>query len=292
MGIGKRMTRIPDKGSIDGVSPKRVVVLIDASPDALRALEAAAELAGRYGIPLLAVSVEEPDRVRSEAYAFAREIGALSGSIRPIDEALLSWRREHGPASIRRAVERASQAAEVTWELVVLRGRLIEEVLALSRPDDFLMLGRVGWSARLGRKLGGASLALARRADGLVHICSARPMRERGRIAVLVEDFAVAGPLLKLAVDRARIAGRELVVLVTPSAAGDRGHLAESLDPAAPRWRARTLPALTTGEMLRALAEEVVVELVVARRGGWLESRSAARLLAHWQMPVLVVGGG
>lgn len=271
------------------LKPSRVVVLIDASPDALLALEKAADLARQHAVPLLAVSVEEPDQVRSAAYSFAREVGAASGSIRPIDDALASRRRARGPAAIRRAVERVGRAADVVWELVVLRGRLIDEVLALSRPGDCLMLGRVGWSARLGRKLGHAPLELARHAGGTVQICSAAPVQRRGRIAVLVEDLQSAGSMLSLAAARARTVGRELTVLLSPSIEAELTEgIAETLRTTAPRWRTRTLPVLNTGEMLRALAEEGVVELVVQRGGDWLETTAAHNLLTHWPLPVLV----
>lgn len=283
------MERKTEQSRSDELKPSRVVVLVDASPDALRALETAADLARRHGVPLLAVSVEEPDRVRSAAFSFAREVGAVSGAIRPIDEALLSRRRARVPAGIRRAIERAAGAADVAWDLMVVRGRLVDEVLALSEPGDFLMLGRVGWSARLGRKLGGACLALARQAGGTVHICSAAPLREKGRIVVLIEDLESAKAMLDLASGRARVAGRELVVLLAP-AAGARcaDRLDEVLGQDAPRWRLRVLTTLTTGEMFRALAEERAVELVVRRSGAWLGSPGARRLLERLPLTVVV----
>lgn len=283
--MGKRT----DSNAALGLTPSRVVVLIDASPDAHQALEAAAELARRHQVRLLAVSVEEPERSRIAGFPFAREVGAISGAIRPVDETLLGRRRERGSAAIRHAVERVSRAAEVSWELLVVRGRLVEEVLALSEPGDFLLLGRVGWSARLGRKLGRAPLMLARRATGTVHICSATPPRELGRIAVLVEDVETSRDMLAMAAARARAADRELVVLLAPLAReAVVDTLAGLMGNAPPKWRLRPLSALTTGEMLRALAEERAVELVAGRGGEWIASPAAVRILAHWRMPVLV----
>ena len=82
--------------------------MFDASPAAARALEAAAELADRLGVPLLAVRVDEPERTRSEALAFVREVGGFSGSIRPFDP---DPRSEAGGAPFRRQVERSSRIA-------------------------------------------------------------------------------------------------------------------------------------------------------------------------------------
>jgi len=281
-----------ENGTADALRPTRVVVLVDASPDARHALETAVGLARRHGTPLLAVTVEEPDSVRSAAYSFAREIGALSGAIRSFEPARPGHRGERGATTIGRAIEQALGRLEVEWDRVVLRGRLVEEVLALSRPGDLLLLGRVGWSARLGRKLGRAPLVLARRSGATVQICSARPAGEGGRIAVLVEDVEASNSLLAVAAERARAARSELVVLLAP-AAGDpdtAGRVAEALQGMRSKWRLRVLPSLGTGETLRALAEERAVELLVRRGGDWLDSPAAARLLALWHMPVLVMG--
>lgn len=282
--------KVTKRGLGDDVRPSRVVVLLDASPDARNALGVAAQLARRHEVPLLAVSVEEPDHARSAAFSFAREVGAVSGSIRRIDASLLNRKRARGPASIRRAVESVSRAANVAWELLIVRGRLVDEVLALSEPGDCLMLGRVGWSARFGRTLGRAPLTLARRAGGTVHICSAAPVTERGRIAVLIEDIASAGVVLAAAVGRARLLGRDLIILLAPAIrdAGALDDWTSAIEADGVRWRLRRLPALGTGEMLRALAEERAVELVAGRNGSWLESPAAARLLALWRMPVLI----
>jgi hypothetical protein len=284
------MVKASDRSAIDAVRPTRVVVLVDASPDALHALEMAADLARRHGVPLLAVSVEEPDHAKSKAYSFASEVGAVSGSIRPVDPALSARRRERGPAGIRRAVERASRAADVTWRLMVLQGRLVDEVLALSEPGDCLMLGRVGWSSRLGRKLGRTPLILARRAGGTVHICSADRVRDSGRVAVLLEDVESDRAVLALAAGRSRATGRELVVLSASTSRDEASRIGETVDQHMLKWRLRSLPALHAGPVLRALAEEGAAELVVGRGGAWLDSPAAARVLDWWRMPVLVLG--
>lgn len=276
-----------------GVRPSRVVVLIDASPDALRALRTAAGLARDYRVPLLAVSVEEPDRVRSAGFPFAREVSAVSGAIRSIEARSRGAESSRGPARIRRSVERAARAAGLTWDMLVLRGDLVEEVLAVSRSDDCLLLGRVGLSGRLGRKLGGTPLTLARRAGGLVHICPSTPLPDRGRVAVLIEDVAGAREILAAAATRAVMAEREGVVLLAPATVGSAiEQLAARVWGVNAEWRLRSLPVMSSGEILRALAEERAAELVVGRGGSWLASPGAARLLARCPMPVVVAPGG
>lgn len=269
--------------------PSRVVVLLDASPHALRALEAAAELARRYRVPLLAVSVDEPDRARSAGYPFAREVCAVSGTLRPVAAA---GSPAGSAAGIRRIVEQATHAAELAWDVVVLRGRLVEEVLALSRPGDCLLLGRVGWSARLGRRLGGSPLTLARRSAALVQIVPDAVPRQRGRVAVLVESVAAARAVLAVAAARAEQFERELVVLLAPSVEEQAiVSLLGGLKGGVVGWRLYRLPAIGSGAMLQSLAEQRAAELVVGREE-WLDSPAVARLLACWPMPVLVVPAG
>ena len=282
------MGKTADAQLTESRRPARVVVLVDASPDALHALEAAAELAAQHQVPLLAVSVEEPERARSSGYPFASEVGAVSGAIRPIDEAVLGRRRDSGPASIRRLIDRTAGEMGVAWEMVFLQGRFVEQVLALAAPGDWLMLGRVGWSARIGRRLGSSALRLARRAHGAVQICSAAPSQARGRTAVLVEDAGSAASLLGVAAARSRTARRSLVVLLAPAVGEpDREQLADAIAQRSGVARIRALASMGTGDLLRALAEERAVELVVGR-GGWLDSPAADRLMTHWRMPVLV----
>lgn len=283
------METISDIGVTESGRPSRVVVLVDASPQALHALELAAALARHHRVPLLAVSVEEPDRERSLAYGFAREVGALSGTIRPVAGSRHDRNMERQPAYIRRAIERAVRASNISWKLLMRRGRLVEEVLALSEPGDCLLLGRVGWSARLGRKLGATPLTLARQATSTVQICSAVPANQRGQVAVLIEDVASAPALMSLAADRARIAARGLVVLVSPSANENTTSQGELLTGKTPECRLRSLATLTTGEMLQALAGERVVELVVRRDGDWLASSAPRRILERLPLTVVVV---
>ncbi len=269
---------------------QRVVVLFDASPGSIQALNAAAALARKLGTELLAVYAEEPNRQRSVGFAFASEIGTLSGVIRPLAGAHLANARQHEVAMVRRAVEASASIREVPWELVVIHGRLVDAVLELVSPTDLIVLGRVGWSARLGRTLGQAPLILARRAPGHVQIGAAAPAHQYGAIAVLLEGERGREKLIEQAIERAALSRRDLVLLSTADGFGPEvARLAADAPASGPRCRTRILPALNSGELLRALSEERAVELIVGRHGGWLESAASARLLAHLGMPLLVV---
>ncbi|HSH26942.1 MAG TPA: hypothetical protein VK972_04100 [Wenzhouxiangella sp.] len=272
--------------------PARIVVVVDASTEAMAALRSAAALAAQQHLPLLAVIADEPARARSAAYPFACEVGALSGAIRPLDRAAVARRLDPGAAEIRRIVARITRQAGVAWEAVVVRERVVDEVLAVSARGDLLMLAHASALARPGRGLVEAALRLARGAAGSVQISAAVSASHRERVAVLIDDLAAGPALLGAAAVRARMSSRRLVVLAAPDA-GQRqlARLKDLLASAGIRARVRSLATLTTGELLRVLAEENAAELVVARGGAWLDSPAAERLLARWRLPVLVAPG-
>lgn len=285
------MSNLTERRHRQHVPPiRRVVVLVDASPGSIQALNAAARLARELGTELLAVYAEEPDRQRSVGFAFASEIGTLSGVIRPLVGARSVSARQQEMAMMRRAVEASAAAQGVRWELVVIHGRLVDAVLELAAPSDLIVLGRVGWSARLGRTLGQAPLILARRAPGHVQIGAAAPAHQHGPIAVLLEGERGRTRLIGQAAERAALSGRNLLLLTTADENGpELDRLVAAAGAAGQRFRTRILPALNSGELLRALSEERAVGLIVGRHGGWLESAASARLLVHLGMPLLVV---
>lgn len=281
------MTR--DGGHHRQPRPGRIVVVVDASAEALEALRSAAALAAQQRLPLLAVIADEPARARSAAYSFACEVGAFSGTIRPLDRAVQARRLDPGAAEIRRIIARITRRAGVAWEVVVVRERLIDEVLAISTPDDLLMLAHASTPAWPGRGLVEAALRLARGAAGSVQISAAAPASQRGRVAVLIDDLAAGPKLLGAAAARARTSARRLVVLVAPDAGrGALARLEDMLAQAGVSARLRDLATTTSGELLRVLAEEHAAELVVGRGGAWLESPAAERLLARWRLPLLI----
>ncbi len=271
--------------------PSRVLILFDASPQALHALEVATELASHHQAPLVAIYVEEPYRQRGLAYSFSHEVSALSGAIHRIDPGLHRLNADRTATAVRRAIEQVTSHRRVKWELLVLRGQLVEEILAISKPGDSLLLGCVGWSARLGRKLGGTPLTLARRANASVQICSPDIARSRAQVAVLIEEWSPSSEaMLHYAARRAEVGKRTLVVLASPLLDDeDATRLNQSLASVPTPWRLRKLPRMTSGEMFNVLAEERVVELVVRRGGDWLQSETPQRILERMAITINVM---
>lgn len=282
-----------DREKSPNAQQRRIVVLFDASPPSLQALSAARDLAARLNAELHAIYVEETDLLRSSAFDFAREISILSGSSRPLqsDDGAGNLRRHL--RRLRAVLDEVADAGQVRYRLLVRRGEVVREVLDIAGPDDVLVLGRVGWGARLGRSIGSTSLMLARQAPGSVLIWSEPVATRASRVVMLAEAPETVPACLALACDRARVRGSDLSILLCPlpdaHAASERERLIERhLASFGIRAHMQELPVANTANVLQALGRERAVELVVSRRGGLLDSPVAERLLERIRLPVSV----
>jgi nucleotide-binding universal stress UspA family protein len=257
----------------------RVLLLFDASPGSLVALRNALKLIERPR-RLEALYIEERDWLRSAGYAFAAEVGALSGAVRQHDSVLLEQRLAARRERVRRALLEATGS---DCQLQVRRGRSVEEVLSHAGPDDLLVVGRVGFSSQLGRRLGSLALELARRAQGPVLLSPPEELGNGGPVAVLLDDPARAVELLQAAAQRAAARQLGLLVLLAPGGA-DEGGLADWLATSplpAKLNRLSSRPDPAGHVLARLLAGAAAGELLISRRGRLFQSPSAARILAR-----------
>lgn len=271
-----------------------ILAVIDDSPEAMGVLEAAVDLARRQRVGVRAIFVEELDLVRSAGFSFASEIGALSGSIRPRPHEHLSGELRRRARRVGLVLERMAAASGITHELIVRRGRVVSETLILASPDDLLIVGRVGWSRRLGRSFGSVPLALAHKASGAVLIWSSGSVATGGHVALLAEDDATLDDVVKWARARAlaRHVGLTALLLPQPNASQRselEGHIAAGLEGSGVPFEIRELSAANVASLLHALGQSGAVELVLSRRGRLLSDSTGARLLERIQLPVCVV---
>ncbi len=272
---------------------ERVIVLLDDSPESLRALETAAGVVRRRQGTLLGLFVEELDLVRSAGFAFAGEIGAMSGQVRQRAPERMDAAIKRRLRQVRTALEQAAMASGIEHELIVRRGRVVEEILAFSNPGDLLIVGRVGWSRRLGRSMGSVPLALARSAPGSVLIWASAPPRPGGQIAVLAENGSTLASALAVAGERAKLHQCAVSVLLPPGLAPEQvetvqRQTATTLDPVEVPHELRSLTAANPASLLHALGQTRAVELVLSRRGRLLSDPVGARLLERIRLPVCV----
>ncbi|MCH8476326.1 MAG: universal stress protein [Wenzhouxiangella sp.] len=268
--------------SLEAPTQPDVLLLFDASPASLIALEAALALAGN-GSGLRAVYIEDRDWLCSAGYAFSAEVSAFSGALRKHDpdtlEQRLMRRREH----VRRSLRSFLVASDRHCPFEVVRGRGVEQVLALLSPRERLVVGRVGYTANLGRGLGSLAMALARRAPGPVVLVSARQPDRPGSVAVLLDEPQTVSGLLDEAADRARRLQCRLLVLLSPGGA-DEQALSAWLAASQLRFELCRLPEGLEkhgNALRRSLVAASAGELLLSRRGRLFQSNSAPTLLAR-----------
>ncbi len=271
----------------------RILVLLDASRASLAALEVAANLAATLRGELQALFVEEAELLRSAGFPFTREIGSLSGCLRPLESGPLESSLRRRAARIRRAAEQTAARAEIRCSTEIRRGSVRREVLALIGPGDLLVLGKVGWSAAAGGRLGSTARSLIREAPGRVHLTGAHAPRPDSPVLVVVDELDRARGALAFDLGQAQRDQRPLTVLLAP--VDDRGATLER-DRALSAWLAATdhpihvhaLPSRQPRDLLRALGRNPAAELVLGRRSLLLAGPQGDALLGALELPVTI----
>ncbi|MBD3656836.1 MULTISPECIES: universal stress protein [Marinobacter] len=266
----------------------RVLVLLDGSQMSFAALEAAADIASGRGADVLGVFVEELNLLRSAGYGFAREVGAISGTSRPLNTALMEQRMRRLADQARRALGQAMAARGGRHSLNICRGSVVAEVLELAGPEDVLVLGRAGWASQPGLRLGSTARGLIQRAPGTVILWTSGQIRPRGSVVVLADGFDDSLGKLNAAAELARQHRRSVTVLHQQSAA--------SLDPRMRDWIAQQqvpvqlvrLPDNDHRAVLRALRDVNGALLVCSRRDWLFRQQGIEQFLEALSLPVAI----
>lgn len=268
----------------------RVVALVDGSPPSLAALRAAADIAAFQGLELLGVYVQDENLLRCAAYGFAREVGASSGLLRAMDSSRLEQWMQTLAERVRRSLEQLVAERELPGSLKLCRGRVLDEVLELVRPEDLVVLGRAGWSAAPGSRFGSTARGLALRTSGNVLLWSSRSRPAGQRLVVLVGDTpgSRAQPLA-LAGLRARQSHRPVTILVCSRRAvspEEADALQRPLASAGVEVRVQALPEAGAPSLRHYLRMEGAEELVISRRCSLSGLVDLERLLVTLDLPV------
>lgn len=270
----------------------RVLVLLDGSPPSRSALVAAAELAQARGADVLGIFVEETNLLRSGGYGFAREIGASSGQIRPLNTSRIEARMQALAREARAALQQVMLEHGIHQALKLCRGHVVNEVLSLARPEDLVIMGRTGWSASSRMLLGSSARSLVRQAPGDVLLWSEYRLQARGRVVVLLNhDQGANHRAVGTGADLARRHHQPLTILVRTDT-GDDSPLTDSflsdLQQTGLTTRIRLLPMTGAAGIIRALREENATQLVLSRSCRLFNDPQADALLDAMQLPITV----
>jgi len=213
----------------DLIAPERIIVALDASPQSLAALRAAARMAAAMQVELYGLFIEDDRLLRLCNSPFSREVGRFTAGIRPLESVAVEREMRVMAARLRQILARVADEAAVRWHFQVRRGGVEKELLREATDALMLSVGRAGGLAHRG---------LGTTANTLIHE-SMRPLlllgeREelRDPLTVVYNGSPSAERALALA---ARLAARSteplnvIVVASTATAPALQARLAQQV---------------------------------------------------------------
>lgn len=258
---------------------QRIVVALDASPNSVAALRAAAELASALDVELEGLFVEDVDLMQLCGFPYQQEVGSYTGAVRRLDDRALQRQMRALAASIRQVMAREANRGTVRWHFQVRRGPVVNELLDASRTAAMLSLGRT----RRGRQR-----RLGSTAESIV-LQSSRPvliLGEEGELrlplTVVYTGTEASDRALSFALNLRRQASNGVRIVVWPSEKGqqidDLGRRAISLAQEADVDA--TIVAAAGGDLSSILARQT---------GTLVLAREQVRLLSDYGGPAILV---
>lgn len=265
---------------------ERIVVALDASPQSVAALRAAAELAALLQADVEGLFVEDVDLLALCGLPFGCEVRSFTATVRRLDSAELERQLRVQAAQILALMERVVAQSQVHWSFRVLRGAVAEELLGAAQSAALMSLGRAGRSRRRG--LGSITQTLVEQAE-LPLLISDEGQGLQYPLTVLYTGSGAARRALALALRLAGgLPGRVRVVL---SAAAEAGCELGQLEDEARQLAAASLPGAAAGvALVRTAGTADLPALVRSLDGGTLVlPREQAALVAEYGGASLLV---
>jgi len=205
----------------------RIVVALDDSPHARAALEAAAQLASRWGAELIGVFVEDLDLLRIAELPFAAGLSRYAPQPRGLTREDMERALRLQGLRLRRDVEAAALRHNVHWAFRTMRGRVASELLVAAEGARMLVLGKAS-TARVRRvRVGGTARLVMSQATHTVVLLQHGAQISRP-VLVVYDGSTAADRAVATAAAIAKTDHGHMVVLLSRS--GDASLRARAID--------------------------------------------------------------
>lgn len=175
---------------------RRILLALDASPDARAALEEVSRLAALLEAELRGLYVEDETLARLTDIPLLREVDAVSGRVRQMPEADVEGQLRSEAARAGRELARVGEQMGIRWSFRISRGQVASKLREAARESDLVTVGVR--SRRAGGGAGSTVRALVRASDRPVLIVR-RGMRLGDRVHVLDDGSEEAERAVALA---------------------------------------------------------------------------------------------
>lgn len=269
---------------------RRVLIALDASPQSMAALQAAAELAAGLEAELIGVFVEDINLVRLAGLRVTMEFGQTSGQAREIDERRIGLELHGRAERARSAIQRAAGQRQIPWSFQVARGSIERELLSRAEQVDLIILGRASWSGRT--PIGSTAKAILAGATSNTLILDTGH-RLHPTLMVIYDGSAISQRALKTVLDLARRLDRFLVVGIwaadQESARELQREVAVEMKRSRVRARYRWLMGISSRELGELTRDQEQVVLVLPGDSALSTASKLQEVMQHLQCPVLIV---
>ena len=178
-------------------SQRAVLIAVDASPQSLAALETAATVASRLDAELRGMYVEDVDLLRIAELPFACAISSV-GKSNALTPDIMERQLRRQADKARNAVEAAGIRCNIAWSFSVARGSVHREIERAASTVDLVAVGRCGWSAATGHRLGSVARSLVEAGETSLLMPGEGGIREP--LAVFYDGSSSADRALALAI--------------------------------------------------------------------------------------------
>jgi nucleotide-binding universal stress UspA family protein len=271
---------------------RRILVALDASPNSLAALKAAAQLAANMEAELAGLFVEDADLFRIADLPSAREITHTAASQIPLSRAVLERRLRTQSSQLRKAIESAAGGANVRWTFETVRGQVTSALRAAATADDIIAIGRVGWASTRRSRIGSTARELAAGSVPLLLISHSAVVNNR-RLLVYFDGSHASEEVLLVAAKLARAGTPNITVLLSaPDYETKVSTVRKLLEQDVLDVRCRRVDLEDRADVLSALKEERASMLILAGRLLLKTAAVLESLLFDVDVSLLLLGNG